>query len=114
MSDVAALLVFCAAYYFGAGLAMCLGYHRGLSHRSVVLPRGLERILITLGLPAGTPVQWAGNHRFHHAHADRPADPHSPLDGFWHAHNGWYTGRKDAPTCILYGLAGPLRVLFDG
>jgi stearoyl-CoA desaturase (delta-9 desaturase) len=41
-------------------------------------------------------------------------DPHSPRDGFWHAHNGWYIGRKDALTCLLYALAGPLRILFDG
>ncbi len=114
MSETGALVAVCVAFYFGAGLAMCLGYHRVLSHRSLVLSKGLERFFVTLGLPAGTPVQWAGNHRFHHAHADTPADPHSPRDGFWHAHNGWYLGRKDAATCILYALAGPLRVLFDG
>jgi stearoyl-CoA desaturase (delta-9 desaturase) len=114
MSDALGIALMCVGFYFGAGLAMGLGYHRLLSHRSFVLPKPLERLLITIALPAGTPVQWAGNHRFHHAHADRPADPHSPLHGFWHAHNGWYLGRKDAPTCILYALAGPLRVLFDG
>ena len=109
-----AVLAACFGYYVGAGFAINLGYHRSLSHRSLVLNKHFERFVVTLGLPAGTPVQWAGNHRFHHANADRPADPHSPLDGFWHAHNGWYIGRKDAPTCILYALAGPLRVLFDG
>jgi fatty-acid desaturase len=116
MSEARSLALFgyCAGYYFLAGLAICLGYHRVVSHRSLALPKALERFLVTLGLPAGTPVQWAGNHRFHHAHADGPDDPHSPLDGFWHAHNGWYLGRKDAATCILYALAGPLRVLFDG
>ena len=101
-------------YYLVAGLAICIGYHRVLSHRSVVLAKWLERALVTLGLPAGTPIQWAGNHRFHHAHADQPGDPHSPRDGFWHAHNGWYIGRKDALACVLYALAGPLRILFDG
>jgi stearoyl-CoA desaturase (delta-9 desaturase) len=114
MFETARIVALCTFYYFGAGLAVCLGYHRALSHRSLVLSKWLERLLVTLGLPAGTPVQWAGNHRFHHPHADRPEDPHSPLDGFWHAHNGWYIGRKDAATCILYGLAGPLRILFDG
>ena len=109
-----ALALACAAYYFGAGLAICIGYHRVLSHRSAALSKGLERLFVTLGLPAGTPIQWAGNHRFHHAHADRPDDPHSPRDGFWHAHNGWYIGRKDALVCLLYALAGPLRILFDG
>lgn len=101
-------------YYLGAGLAICLGYHRLLSHRALVLPKVLERFIVTLGLPAGTPIQWAGNHRFHHAHADVEGDPHSPRDGFWHAHNGWYIGRRDAFTCLLYALAGPVRVLFDG
>ena len=96
-----ALALACAAYYFGAGLAICIGYHRVLSHRSAALSKGLERLFVTLGLPAGTPIQWAGNHRFHHAHADQPDDPHSPRDGFWHAHNGWYIGRKDALVCLL-------------
>lgn len=114
LMPVLPLIALCCAYYFGAGLAICLGYHRVLSHRSLVLGKRLERFLVTLGLPAGTPVQWAGNHRFHHAHADTPLDPHSPRDGFWHAHNGWYLGRKDALTCVLYALGGPLRVLFDG
>ena len=41
------------AYYFGAGLAICIGYHRVLSHRSAVLSKGLERLLVTLGLPGG-------------------------------------------------------------
>ena len=109
-----ALVIACAGYYFGAGMAICIGYHRVISHRSAVLSKGLERLLVTLGLPAGTPIQWAGNHRFHHAHADQADDPHSPRDGFWHAHNGWYIGRKDVLPCVLYALAGPLRILFDG
>jgi fatty-acid desaturase len=104
----------CFGYYLGAALAINLGYHRCLSHRSIVLNKYFERFVVTLGLPAGTPIQWASNHRFHHRHADRPADPHSPLDGFWHAHNGWYIGRTDAFTCIVYALAGPLRILHDG
>src|SRR5688572_18267956 len=114
MSEPALLAAACGGYYLIAGLAICIGYHRVLSHRSAVLAKWLERTLVTLGLPAGTPIQWAGNHRFHHAHADQPGDPHSPRDGFWHAHNGWYIGRKDALACALYALAGPLRILFDG
>ena len=58
-----------------------MAYHRVLSHRSLVLNKTLERVLVTLGLPAGTPIQWAGNHRQHHAHADRRGDPHSPAPG---------------------------------
>jgi stearoyl-CoA desaturase (delta-9 desaturase) len=74
----------------------------------------LERTLVTLGLPAGTPVQWAGNHRYHHAHTDTPLDPHSPLHrGFWYAHVGWYLGSENVQLCVLYSLAGPVRIVID-
>jgi fatty-acid desaturase len=108
------IAIFVLTYYFLAGLAVNLGYHRVLSHRSLKLTKWLERALITLGLPAGTPVQWAGNHRFHHAHTDTPRDPHSPLQrGFWYAHVGWYLGSDHTALCMLYSAAGPLRMLVD-
>jgi stearoyl-CoA desaturase (delta-9 desaturase) len=37
----------------------------------------------------GRPIDWAADHLKHHANADRDGDPHSPLDGFWHAHIAW-------------------------
>ena len=112
--SISSILAFFFAYYFLAGLALNLGYHRVLAHRSLKLPKWLERTLITLGLPAGTPIQWTGNHRYHHAHADTPLDPHSPLHrGFWYAHVGWYLGSDNVFLCILYSLAGPLRLLID-
>jgi fatty-acid desaturase len=46
---------FIVTYYLIAGLGVNLGYHRVLSHRSLKLPKWLERTLVTLGLPAGTP-----------------------------------------------------------
>lgn len=83
------VLVFILAYYLLAGLGVNLGYHRLLSHRSLRVPKWLERTLVILGLPAGTPIQWAGNHRYHHAHTDTELDPHSPVhQGFWYAHVG--------------------------
>lgn len=85
------LAIYCFGYYLAAGLAINIAYHRCLSHRSFKLRKPLERIFVTLGLPAGTPIQWAGSHRFHHQYADEERDPHSPVrDGFWHAHVGWY------------------------
>lgn len=107
--------LYCLIYYLIAGIGVNLGYHRTLSHRALKLPKWLERLTITLGLPAGTPIQWAGNHRFHHAHTDVPGDPHSPhLDGYWYAHVGWYIGTRNPMLCLLYSIAGPLRTLFDG
>lgn len=108
------LCFYCFAYYLIAGFGINLGYHRALSHKALLLPKWLERLAITLGLPAGTPIQWAGNHRFHHGHTDVPGDPHSPhLDGFWFAHVGWYLQSKNPGVCFLYSIAGPLRTLFD-
>ena len=37
----------------------------------------------------GRVINWAALHLTHHAHSDRDGDPHSPLDGFFHAHVGW-------------------------
>jgi fatty-acid desaturase len=106
--------LFALAYYQLAGLGVNLGYHRVLSHRSLRLPLWLERALVTLGLPAGTPIQWAGNHRFHHRHSDTALDPHSPVhQGFWYAHVGWYLGSRSVPLSVMYALAGPVRMLID-
>lgn len=114
MSSVG-LALWVLGYWLAAALAINLAYHRTLTHRALVLWKPLERLLVTAGLPAGTPVQWVANHRRHHAHADREGDPHSPArDGFWWAHVGWYLGTKSRVLCAAYSLAGPARVLLDG
>jgi stearoyl-CoA desaturase (delta-9 desaturase) len=105
---------FALTYYALAGLGVNLAYHRVLSHRSLRLPLWLERTLVTIGLPAGTPLQWAGNHRYHHATADTPLDPHSPFHrGFLYAHVGWYFRSSNPGLCVAYALGGPVRMLVD-
>lgn len=37
----------------------------------------------------GSPIFWVTTHRLHHRYSDKPGDPHSPLDGQWHAFLGW-------------------------
>ena len=108
------LLLFCTGYYITAGISVVIGYHRGLTHKAFKLNKTLERILVTLALPAGTPVQWVGNHRAHHQHSDTNLDPHSPVvSGFWYAHNGWLIDSSNPFICSLYALAGPFRFLID-
>ncbi|MFK7693656.1 hypothetical protein [Paenibacillus sp. HJGM_3] len=114
MAFIVSLICFCLGYYLLAALVLSVGYHRALSHRALILSGWLEKSMITLGLAAGTPVQWAGNHRYHHQHTDDALDPHSPVqDGFWYAHCGWYLGTKNPILCALYAVAGPIRTLFD-
>lgn len=95
-------------------LGVVVGYHRVLTHRAARLAPWVERLLVVFGLGAGTPVQWIGNHRFHHAHTDEPEDRHSPRHhGFWVAHCGWYLHTSSTALSVAYAFSGPLRTLFD-
>jgi stearoyl-CoA desaturase (delta-9 desaturase) len=73
-----------------------LGFHRGLTHKSYESPEWLRGLFLIMGCMSiqGEPVRWATDHTEHHRHADKPGDPHSPEDGFWHAHWGWLIEHK--------------------
>ncbi len=73
------------------GLGICLCFHRLLTHRSFKTPKVVEYLLTILGTLnwQGSPIQWVGHHRLHHAHSDEPEDPHSPRHGFNWAHVFW-------------------------
>ena len=58
-------------------------------------------------LHSGSPMQWVGVHRVHHAFADTELDPHSPVKGFWFAHCGWLCrGVRHLLPCVLFALSG--------
>lgn len=75
---------------FGS-LGVNLGYHRLLTHRSLVVPSWLEKVLVTLGVCSleGPPIKWVTVHRIHHQHGDDDHDPHSPVGHFFWGHMGW-------------------------
>lgn len=83
------------ALFFGmlipTGLGTTLGFHRLMTHRSFETKPWVKLIALILGTMAnqGRCIDWAANHLKHHALSDREGDPHSPLDGFFHAHMGW-------------------------
>lgn len=85
--------------YLATSLGVTVGYHRMLAHRSFEGPSWLRGLLLILGCMAfeGRPDTWAATHIKHHAHSDEEGDPHSPLDGFWHAHFGWLFSRENFP-----------------
>jgi stearoyl-CoA desaturase (delta-9 desaturase) len=77
---------------FVGGVGTTVGYHRSLAHRSVSLHPAVRWVLIFFAMlnGAGAPVNWVATHVLHHATADTPDDPTSPLwRGFWWAHAGW-------------------------
>ena len=102
--------------YLATGLGTTVGYHRLLTHRSFETTSSVRFVFLALGAMAlqGRPINWAAFHLAHHAHSDAEGDPHSPLDGFFHAHVGWILGRSAGrPGALLQtpaqGSAGGLR-----
>jgi stearoyl-CoA desaturase (Delta-9 desaturase) len=87
--------------YAVTALGITVGFHRLFTHRSFQTYPAVQLVLGVLGSMAaqGPLLKWVALHRRHHAHSDRPGDPHSPhlhgsgvlglLRGLWHAHLGW-------------------------
>lgn len=69
-----------------------LSYHRQLAHKSFNTPKWLEYLFAYCGALAvqGDPIEWVSSHRYHHLHTDTPHDPHTPYEGFWWSHCGWF------------------------
>jgi stearoyl-CoA desaturase (delta-9 desaturase) len=79
------------ALYVVTALGITLGFHRLLTHRSLVVAKPVEYALAVLGSLAlqGGPIEWVAQHRKHHAHTDRPGDPHNAHRGMKWAHCDW-------------------------
>ena len=99
--------------YVLTALGITVGFHRLFTHRSFETYRVVQFVLGVLGSMTvqGPLLKWVALHRRHHAHSDRPGDPHSPhlhgggvrglLRGLWHAHVGWVF-RADPPDLDRY------------
>lgn len=84
-------IILLVAMYIPISMGITIGFHRYLTHRGFKAQPAVKVALLILGSMAieGAAIDWAANHRKHHALADREGDPHSPADGFFHAHIGW-------------------------
>jgi stearoyl-CoA desaturase (delta-9 desaturase) len=82
----------CALLYVVRMFGITAGYHRYFSHRSFRTSRSFQFVLAVIGAAATQkgPLWWAAHHRHHHAASDTENDPHSPHDGFWWSHVGWF------------------------
>lgn len=89
------------ALYFIRMLAITGIYHRYFSHKTYSTSRFFQFIMALWGAAAVQrgALWWAYNHRHHHQHSDEPDDKHSPVQhGFWWAHIGWITSKRNFPT----------------
>ncbi len=108
-------LVLLATMYTLVAFGVTVGYHRMLTHRSFRPHPVVKCILLILGSMSieGSALEWAATHVKHHAQADRPGDPHSPLEGFFHAHLGWLFHERDAdPQVYCRNLVADPLVVF--
>ena len=108
-------LVLLAAMYSLVALGVTVGFHRMLTHRSFRPNPVVKFVLLVLGSMSleGPALDWAAIHIKHHAHADREGDPHSPLEGFFHAHIGWMFGDGTIdPNVYCRNLVNDRMVVF--
>ena len=92
-----AVFVACALYLLRM-FAITAFYHRYFSHRSFKTSRVVQFGFALLGSASVQrgPLWWAGHHRNHHAHSDKPKDTHSPRQsGFIRSHMGWFLTRRN-------------------
>ena len=77
-----ALMIF--MYWLTASIGICLGYHRYLTHKSLILPKWLDYFVVFCGTLAcqNGPIKWVGHHRQHHKFSDTEKDPHNANRGF--------------------------------
>jgi stearoyl-CoA desaturase (delta-9 desaturase) len=110
-------LVLLLVMYAPISLGVTAGFHRMLTHRSFHAHPVVRAIILILGSMAveGTAITWAANHLKHHALADKDGDPHSPVDGLFHAHLGWLFTTDDADPNVYcrHLLRDPVVVFVD-
>ena len=102
-------IILLVTLYTVTTLGIGIGFHRMLTHKGFEAPGPVRFVVLALGSMAleGPPVDWAATHTKHHAKSDREGDPHSPLEGFFHAHMGWLFSHGQKVEEVYYrGFAG--------
>jgi stearoyl-CoA desaturase (delta-9 desaturase) len=99
--------VACSGWTLGLGLlwlSLCMlsttgGYHRLFAHRTYRGAAPVRLFYLLFGAAGGqaSVVNWASDHRSHHARTDTEEDPYNIRRGFWWAHVGWLLYRDAAP-----------------
>jgi stearoyl-CoA desaturase (Delta-9 desaturase) len=101
--------------YSLVALGVTIGYHRMLTHRSFQPHPVVKFILLVLGSMSleGAAIEWTATHTRHHALSDKEGDPHSPVEGFFHAHVGWlFKDRQADPNVYCRYLLKDRMVVF--
>jgi stearoyl-CoA desaturase (delta-9 desaturase) len=95
-----AAIIMCLGMFWLRMFAITAFYHRYFSHRSFKTNRFWQFVFAVIGASAAQrgPLWWASHHRKHHKYADGVHDLHSPNNGFWWSHLGWFTSEDAFKT----------------
>jgi stearoyl-CoA desaturase (delta-9 desaturase) len=93
-------VVVMVVFYLLRMFAITAFYHRYFSHKAFKTSRPVQFFFALVGVMStqNGPLWWAAHHRYHHRHADKPGDLHSPRDGFWYSHMGWFLNKQNFAT----------------
>jgi fatty-acid desaturase len=75
-----------------SGLGIATGFHRVFSHNCYKPKPWFDLVLLFFGTIAcqSSSLTWVATHiGYHHPHADKEKDLHTPKKGMWHAFMGW-------------------------
>jgi stearoyl-CoA desaturase (delta-9 desaturase) len=104
-------------FFLATSFGVTVGFHRLLTHRSFKCHTAVSATFLALGSMAnqGRCIDWAAYHIKHHALSDREGDPHTPLEGLFHAHLGWILRGTPAERerYCKHLLSDPLVLFFD-
>lgn len=102
--DVASFIFWVMA----TGLAITVGYHRLLAHRTFRAHPVVTFLSLFFGAAAfeESALQWTSQHRDHHRYVDTERDPYNIKQGFFYAHIGWILFRNHS---INYGNVKDLQ-----
>lgn len=78
-------------FMVGTGFSITAGYHRHYSHGAYACRRFVQAFYLLVGAAAfqHSLLNWAADHRRHHANLDDDGDPYNIHRGFLWAHIGW-------------------------
>jgi stearoyl-CoA desaturase (Delta-9 desaturase) len=95
-------LTFLILYAF-VGLSVTAGYHRLFAHKTyqAAWPVRLFFLVFGAGALENSVLNWAADHRVHHAHVDEERDPYNIQKGFWWAHIGWIFFENETPPASV-------------
>jgi len=103
--------------WLAVGMSVTAGYHRLFAHKTyqAAWPVRLFFLVFGAGSLENSVLNWAADHRIHHAHVDEERDPYNIQKGFWWAHMGWIFFEADEhPQSVVRDLReDPLVVWQD-